>query len=216
MDSTHRKRRRPYASAIREDRANLTRRRVLDAATRLFLERGFAATTVVAIATAAEVSPETIYATFDGKRGLLQGVIDAAVSGNSAIPLEMQSEWDDIAQRPTSRARLRAYVEFSCGVLARTSQIHHIIRGAADSEPIAIELSARQLRERLASNVKHLRDYVGADLRHGLTLRRAAEQYCALSSPELHHLLTVKLGWSQRAHRDWLATIAEQDLLGPA
>jgi AcrR family transcriptional regulator len=206
---------RRYSSPSRTEQARVTKQRVLEAAKALFLAHGFAKTTIVAVAAAAGVSPETIYATFDGKRALLEGVIDTTIMGPQApIPLEAQAEWDRIAAQPTARARLRAYVAFSCGVLARTSAVHHVIRGAADSEPFAEELCARLLRERLASNTQRLRAYVGTELRAGLDLRRAAERYCALSSPEMHHLLTVKIGWSSRHYADWLAEVTELDLLG--
>lgn len=212
--STQRPRR--YSSVIRSEQAELTRQRVLDAAAGLFVKLGYAGTTITAVAAEAGVSPETIYATFDSKRGLLEGVIDGTIMGpGSPVPLEEQSVWDAIAEEPDARERLRAYVEFSCGVLSRTSPIHQVIRGAADSESFAVELSNRLLRERLASNVRHLRDYVGADLREGLTLQRAAERYCAITSPEMHHLLTVRLGWSRKAHQEWVVAHVVQDLLGP-
>lgn len=188
---------------------------MIDAAMRLFLERGFTGTTLTAIADAAGVSAETIYATFGGKQRLLEDVIETAINGPEiAIPFDEQSQWDVIARRPTARTRLRAYVEFCCSVLARTSPIHRVIRGAADSEPFAVELRARLLEERLARNTKHLREFVGGELRTGLTLRRAAERFCALTSPEMHHLLIADLGWSARLHQEWVATVADQDLLG--
>ncbi|MCC6317386.1 MAG: helix-turn-helix transcriptional regulator [Gemmatimonadaceae bacterium] len=182
---------------------------------RLFIERGFAATTITLVAAAASVSPETIYATCDGKRGLLEGVVDTAIAGGVEAPLELQPVWGAIRQHRSARERLRAYVALTCRVLARTSAIHHVIRGAADSEVFAADLSARLLRERLASNTTHLRDYIGDELRVGLTWREAAERYCAISSPEVHHLLTTGLGWSRRAHEAWLWGLAEQDLIGP-
>jgi AcrR family transcriptional regulator len=169
-----------------------------------------------AVAEAAEVSQETIYATFGSKRGLLEGVIEATIRGPGAsVPLEEQPGWGEIEQLPTPRERLRAYVRFSCDVLARTSPIHKIIRGASDGEPFAVELRARLLRERLESNTKRIRQYVGEALRPGVPLEVAAERYCALSSPEMHHLMTVELGWSQQAYEEWLAALAEAELLGP-
>lgn len=207
---------RRYHSEVRKEKANQTRIRVLDAAAMLFRKSGYSGTAITAVAEAAGVSAETIYASFAGKRGLLEGVIDATIVGpQSSVPLEEQREaWDAIARHPTARLRLRAYVTFSCGILARTSPIHHIIRGAADGEPFAVELRSRLLKERLESNATHLRDYIGSELRAGLTLREAAERYCALTSPELQHLLTVDLRWSLRAYERWVAALAEQDLLG--
>jgi hypothetical protein len=30
----------------------------------------------------------------------------------------------------------------------------------------------------------------------------------------MHHLMTVELGWSQQAYAEWLASLAEAELLG--
>ncbi len=59
--------RRRYVSPRRQEQALGTRRAVLDAARELFIERGYVATTVGAIADRATVSPETVYATFKHK-----------------------------------------------------------------------------------------------------------------------------------------------------
>ena len=53
-------RKRVYRSELREEQARVTRRRVVDAAADLFTERGFAATTIDAVADAAGVSRTTI------------------------------------------------------------------------------------------------------------------------------------------------------------
>jgi AcrR family transcriptional regulator len=206
---------RPYRSAVRAEQAERTRRRIVDAAAHHFFEHGYAGTALSAVAEKAAVSQETIYATFGSKRGLLEGVIDATLMGpEMPVPLEEQSAWAEIERLPTAHERLRAYVRFSCSVLARTSPVHRIIRGASDGEPFAVELRARLLSERLASNTRRLGQYIGDELRTGLTLDQAAERYCALSSPEIYHLLTVELGWSQSAHEDWLAELAAREILG--
>src|SRR5215216_3877243 len=89
---------RQYRSSLREQQVQLTRRTVFAAAHRLFLERGFAATTVAAVAAEAGVSPETIYASLGGKRGLLEGVIEATIDGPAApVPFERQEAFERIA-----------------------------------------------------------------------------------------------------------------------
>ena len=55
---------RKYDSTRRQSQARETRWRILKAAETLFLERGYAGATVEAIATRADVAPETIYASF--------------------------------------------------------------------------------------------------------------------------------------------------------
>jgi AcrR family transcriptional regulator len=202
-----------YRSTLRAEQARLTRSRILEAAARLFLARGFAGTTVVAVAEAAGVAPETVYASLGGKRGLLEGVIDNAGTPGGA-------SHDEAAERcaalPSPQARLRAYVAFCCAVLARTSPFHHLTRGAADGEAFAVELRARLLAQRLANQTRHLQMLVGDALRPELTLAQAAERFCALSSPEHYHLLTSELGWTRDAHEAWLAELAEVALLGLA
>jgi AcrR family transcriptional regulator len=194
---------------MRAEQASLTRQRVLDAARTLFLERGYASTTIAAVAASAGISPETIYGTLGGKRGMLEAVIDAVIP----VAPRQDAALEAVAQISAPRARLRAFVAYCCGVLADTSPIHEVIRGAADSEAFAVELRARLLAERLANQKRHLQ-HVRLPLREGLTLRQAAERFCALTSPELHHLTIAELGWSRVRHEAWIAELAERELLG--
>jgi hypothetical protein len=53
----------------------------------------------------------------------------------------------------------------------------------------------------------------GHPLRAGLTAEQAADSFSALASPELHHLLTVKRGWSQRRYARWLEQTVKAALL---
>lgn len=209
---------RPYRSVLRAEQARDTRRRVLVAATRLFLERGYAGTTVNAVAAEAEVSPETIYVSFGGKKGLLEGVIDSTITACLA-PLRdpeggHSSKWAEIERLGSARERLRAWGEYVCEVLAHTSPIHTVIRGAADSEPFAVDLRERLLQERLANITTWVRKYFAGSLRPRLTVEQASQRCCALTSPELHHLLTVELGWKPDRHRTWLCDLLEAELLG--
>lgn len=68
------KTRRKYYSPLRAGQAEQTRRRILEAGFRLFVDRGYAEPTIAAVAEEAGVSPETIYLSLGGKRGLLEGV----------------------------------------------------------------------------------------------------------------------------------------------
>ena len=68
-----------------------------------------------------------------------EGVIDAM------IPMrpDRDAQLAEVERLSLSEARLRAYVTFCCGVLAGTISIHHVIRGAADSEPSVDRRSGR-------------------------------------------------------------------------
>jgi AcrR family transcriptional regulator len=205
--------RRTYSSPLRADQARRTRRKILESARGLFVDRGYARTTVAAVAEDAGVSPETIYVTLGGKRGLLEGVMDITGPHDSAA--EDDTWWDMVAHLPGAAERLERMVEYSCRILARTRPIHAIIRGAADKEPFAAELGQRLMTERLANQTERIRLYFGDALRPGLTVAEAGERYCALASPELYHVLTVELGWTAEQHRAWLTQLLRTELLAP-
>jgi AcrR family transcriptional regulator len=201
-----------YNSPLRADQALQTRRRVLEAARQLFIDHGYAGTTVAAVADQAGVSPETVYLAFGGKRGLLEGVMD--ITGPHESAAEDEAWWQMVAELPAATDRLDRMVEYSCRILARTWPIHAIIRGAADKEAFAKELSQRLLDERLANQTQRIRRFLAADLTSGLSVTAAGERYCALASPELFHVVTRQLGWTTDQHRRWLGGLLKTDLLG--
>lgn len=185
---------------------------MLESARELFVDRGYAGTTVAAVADRAGVSPETIYLSLGGKRGLLEGVMDITGPHDSAE--DDEAWWQMVADLPTASQRLDRMVEYSCRILARTRPVHAIIRGAADKEAFAAALSRRLLDERLANQTERIRRYLGDELRPGLTAAGAGECYCALASPELYSLLTVDLTWTPGQHEEWLTRLVRSELLG--
>ena len=185
---------------------------ILDAAERLLRQRSQAS--IAAVAKEAGVSPETIYVSLGGKRGLLEGVIETAISGDEDRAAEDEAWWAEVAELPDAGRRLERNVEYSCDVLARTRPIHAVIRVAADQEAFASALGHRLLQERLAEQTQRVRRYLGCDLRAGLSISQAGQRYCALASPELYYLLTVELGWTAEQHRRWLTDLLKAELLG--
>lgn len=207
--------RRKYHSPLRADQAQQTRRRVLEAAFRLFVDRGYAGTTIAAVAEHAGVSPETIYLSLGGKRGLLEGVIETAVTGDDNAATQEDTWWTTVAHLSGAPERLEKMVEYSCRILARTRPIHAVIRGAADKEASAAALGRRLLHDRLTAQTERVHHYLGDDLRPGVSVSEAGQRYCALASPELYYLLTVEFGWTADQHRKWLTDLLQTDLLGP-
>jgi AcrR family transcriptional regulator len=135
---------------------------VLEAAFRLSVERGYAGTTITAVAKEAGVSPETIYLSLGGKRGLLEGVIETAIAGEHDPPTQDNPWWAMVSQLPIARERLEKSVEYSCRILARTRPIHAVIRGAADKEAFAAALGRDLLSERLTNQTKRIRQHPAA------------------------------------------------------
>ena len=207
--------RRRYHSPLRAEQADGTRRRVLAAARDLFLTRGYAGTTVAAVARAAGVSPDTIYVSLGGKQGLLEGVLSLARSDpEDPAQHDQGHRRDEIGALADPHRRLHRLVELSCETLARTSPVHAVLRGAADGHPFAAELCTRMLGIRLQIQAQNLKSYLGTSLRPGLTVTQAAERYSALLSPELYHLLTVDHRWTTPHYASWVRDLLDHDLLG--
>lgn len=70
---------RKYSSPTRERQASQTRTNILDATQRLLMDRGYAKTTIEAIAQEAGVAKQTVYAVFQSKRGIVAGLLDRAM-----------------------------------------------------------------------------------------------------------------------------------------
>ena len=80
---------RSYNSPARREQAARTRRRILDAAGDLFVRQGYGTTSVRQIADAAQVAPDTVYATFGTKARLLTALLDIRLApGGQASALD--------------------------------------------------------------------------------------------------------------------------------
>jgi AcrR family transcriptional regulator len=199
--------RRKYDASGRRARANRTRQDVIEAARRLFVERGFVTTTVSDIAAAAHVSPETIYKTFGSKTALVAAVARALVRGDAdATPLRERSVIAEIRAEPDARTRLERYARLLAEVQPRVAPIIAVIREASRSDP-ALEATLRQLEaDRLDGMTEFASLFAKADaLRDGLSARTAADVLWTFNSPEMYELLVVRRGWSLRRYEKWIA-----------
>src|SRR5689334_960995 len=73
---------RAYQSTLRADQARQTRRRIREAADTLFLDKGYVATSMDDIATAAAVSRQTVFSAFGSKANLLKEAFDVRLAGD--------------------------------------------------------------------------------------------------------------------------------------
>ena len=121
---------RKYSSPIRERQANQTRTNILDATQRLFLERGYAKTTVEAIAQEAGVAKQTVYAVFRSKNGIVAELLDRAVFTERGFELHDRSlETANIHEALKLTAQLVLQVHES------QSPVFDLLRGAGMLDP---------------------------------------------------------------------------------
>lgn len=207
--------RRVYDSPRRRDQAQATRRAILDAAAVLFVERGYVATTIDAIAASATVSPETVFSAFGSKRSILTGVVDISISGGQgALPILDQAWVQDMRAEPDHRRRLRILAANGHSILERRSAVDEVVRGAAVADPEMAKLWERGKAQRFAGQCALLQMALDAtDLREGLDLEAAAEILFAIGSPEVYRLLVVDRGWSGSRFQEWFADTLARLLL---
>jgi len=195
---------RRYRSERRREQAEQTRRRVLDAARKLFEERGWEGASIAAIAREAGVSEETVYARFQTKRALLGELVRVAVRGEDPRPVPEQAGPRAVAAARDQREQLRLFAADIVLRLERAAPLVVIVAGASRSQPELSELLARLHADRLR-NLRVLVDALAANGPLRLPADEAVESVWALTSPELHQLLTRVRGWTRDRYCDWLA-----------
>jgi AcrR family transcriptional regulator len=199
----------------RRERARATRGRVLDAARDLFIERGYVATTIDAIAERADVSPETIYATFGNKRAVLGDVVDVSIAGGQSAGPILEQPWvEELRREPGATRRVAILARNGRRILGRRAAIDEVVRGAAAADPEVAALWARGKAQRFAGQRALLALVVGSGgLRPGLDLATAADILYAIGSPETYRHLVIDRGWSGLRFERWYAETLERLLL---
>jgi AcrR family transcriptional regulator len=201
----------------RQARTRLARAAVAGAARTLFLERGYAATTIEAISALSDVPPATVYRLFSSKLGILKELLDVSVAGDDeAIPLPDRPHVRALLADPDPRQQLSGFAGITRGIMTRTEPLHRILASAAGSDPGAAALLAEQTRHRQQGQGRIARALARAGaLRPELSEREAADIVHALMSPEVYRLLVADRGWSPERYERWLAQTLADQLLPP-
>jgi AcrR family transcriptional regulator len=203
---------RSYDATRRQERARQQREEALGVARRLFLERGYVATTVESIATTAGVSAATIYKTYGGKAGLVRELCERALAGSGATPAEERS--DALRAGADPREVVAGWGELVAEVSPLVSPLLLLLRAAAESDAdaaaLAAELDQSRLR-RMAENARFLVE--GGHARAGTTVEQARDVLWFCSSPETYELLVVRRGWTVEQLGAFAATTMAANLL---
>lgn len=196
-------------------RTRLARAAVIEAARTLFLERGYAATTIEAISDLSDVPPATLYRLFSSKLGILTALLDASIAGDDeAVGLQDQPRAQAIFADTDPGSQLSGFARIAREVNSRAGHVYRILVSAAGSDPEAAALLAEYTRKRQRGQGQIARSLArtGA-LRPGLWERDAADVIHALMSPEVYRLLVTDRGWASDRYERWLAGILRDQLL---
>jgi AcrR family transcriptional regulator len=141
---------RSYRSQTREEKRAATRAAVSRAATALFVERGYVATTITAIAEAAGVSAQTVYDNFGTKRDLLRVIAHEAALGDVATILD--ATWVRELEAETDQwRRWELMRQAAASVLTAALPLAAVVKAAAPNEPeieaVWTEMEAQRWRD---------------------------------------------------------------------
>jgi AcrR family transcriptional regulator len=210
---------RGYDSPLRREQARLTQRRVVDAAYRLLLERGWAATTMAAVATEAGVSAQTVYKTFGTKAALVKRVYDVTLIGDDEpVPLAERADVRAAYQERDARKVLAWYADLGRTLLERLAPLLTVVMaGARAGEPELLELVETVNGERLTGTLMTARRLaeLGA-LREGMSVEEARDLIWTLNSLEVWNLLVIQRRWTPQAYSAWVGRAMADSVLAPA
>ncbi len=194
-------------SATRTERAQKTRKRVIEAATRLFVQQGYPTTSMRAIATEAGVSLPTVELLFGTKAQLLHVVIDVAVAGDDEPVPVLSRGWTADAR---SAGDLADFLSVVAQVLseaqARSAGVMLAAYEAAASDPeIQLLIMDRESQRERTTNwiVNGVVDRAG--LRPELDRAGAIDTVWMLMDPVIFNRLTRHRGWSLDRYASWFA-----------
>lgn len=190
----------------RRERAQATRRRILDAAYDLFVERGFTGTRMVDVAERAGVAVQTVYFTFHTKAALLEACDERAVMGDDdPLPPQEQPFWRAMIEAPTGPQAVRHFVEGLGAIEMRVAKLKRVISAAThDPDVMAILTRSEQLRRAgFREAVTHFADAYG--LRAGLGIERATDILLTVGDSSVYCSLVHDYGWPHDDFVDWLA-----------
>ena len=204
---------RSYDSSARRAQARATRAAIRDAAGRLFLDRGFGATTMQAIADEAGVAVQTVYAAFGTKAAIMKEAAEVAIVGDDEpVPLMERDLVTSIAAEPDQRRRAGLVADANAVIQSRAAPMTVATRDAGTVDP---ELAAwwELGKEQRRLGMHQAAQILAGDDGLRLPVDEAADILYVVMSPDVFIQFTRDKGWSTDRYRDWLRDTIERTLL---
>jgi AcrR family transcriptional regulator len=201
-----RRQRREYDSTGRRAQAEATRRRIVEVARRLFIDQGYAATSIAQIAAAAGVSAPTVFAAFMSKVNLLKVAAETMIVGDTEpVPLAERPEMRHVHGGATAAEVLDRLAGLNAATAVRAYPIFAVLHAAADAEP-RIAALVRLIDDQRLAGAGMLARTVMSRLGDDDPDREAEirDSIWAFNSLALYGMLVRDRGWSPDRYRVWL------------
>ncbi len=203
------------AGSARAESIRANRRRMLDAALRLFVRQGYGATTMQAIARESGMAVQTLYFTFGNKRTILQTLIDAANAGDDEPVPILERRWFRAVLHETDPSeKIRLYVHNARIIYERINPVLEVLRNAA---VVDHELRAQweENQDRFFIVLTTVAESIarGRGLRDGVTVREATDIMFGILSHDLFQLFVGRRKWSSLQWERWACDTLRSQIL---
>jgi AcrR family transcriptional regulator len=191
----------------RQRQALATKAQVAAAARRLFAERGYVATTITAIAAAADIPAPTIYSAFGTKAKILE-----AIAWGVIATLDVDRNHDEARAQPDAAQGLRQAANIQRRQFEIMYDVIAIYQEAARTDPDIAEATRVIAANRESAFRRHV-ESIARQLAPGVTVEAGVDRYLALVLPEIYRTFVLERRWTIDEYEEWLASTLIQQLL---
>lgn len=201
---------RAYRTGLRQEQAQITKNRILDAASRLFVESGYSSVTVEDIAREAGVAYQTVYAVFRTKLAVAQAIIWSSFQTEGIDQLMAQSrESGDL------EVNIRVGALMARRLNERFATIVRFMRESGDPNLLAEYQKIEGLRfEQIRAQLSPVLNTAGR-LRRGISPADALSSIWAMTGTDLYNQLVSGRRWTASRYEEWLTDALVNTLLEP-
>ncbi len=204
------KRKRPYNAGLRQEQAQTTRSRILDAGRRLLAKGTYSSITIEEIAEEAGVSYQTVYSIFGTKLQLAHAMIQ--------VGFHIEGIDEQIAKLRASHdpeVWLRGVAETTRTIQETCADLFRFMRESGDPQLLGRYREHQDLRLTQESFLPGALAKSGR-LREGLSEEEVLAVIWAFSGNDLYSMLVLDRGWTPSRFQDWLGATLITLLLSPA
>jgi AcrR family transcriptional regulator len=206
---------RQYNSTRRQQQAGETRLRIIQAASELFVAKGYGRTTIAEIASTAGVAVETVYAAFRNKRTLLRHVWYTSFRGDDEdIRLLDRPEIRAVLAEPDLATRFGQHAVVVTAVFRRIAPVLMALQGAAASEPAAAAMLAEWDERRLDACTRYA-EAAAATGQLAVSEAECRDVLAATMDGALWQRLVAGSGWPDERFAAWLGRLWTSQLIEP-
>ena len=185
----------------------------------LFVDPGYAATPLTAIAAEAGVAIQTVYKTFGSKKTLLSTLVDVTVAGDDEPVAVAQRQFvTDIRALSDARAKLARYAVHLAETHARQAQVMLALAAAATADPDAAAIWRKNLDERRQAMTMFAADLATAgQIRADHSTETVVDVLWLAMDVRNYDWLVRDRGWPTERFQSWYVdTVAAAILTPPA